>query len=473
MKEILLIGLTCWCFLFGSSAASVYAQASMDQGVSELSKQISNGLTENQKRTIAVVEFGDLDGHVTTLGRFLAEELITSLYQTKKFKVIERQLLNKVIAEQKLSLTGVIEQSAAQRLGKVLGVDAIASGTVTDLGNSLRVNARLIDAATGEIFAVASTEIAKDESVRKLLGPNDERQMNAGNSTDETSFQTLDDFGFTVELQPCQMGRAIVTCDLSIKNNRDDRGFTLEVDGSSLFDELGNSYAATNAQLGSLSGAGPYIDIVSGVTAKGRMSFQPLRSPATKIAMLQIHFTSFSDGRTIKFRDVPLRSEVRSTSERKVVVKDFILELESCRATAGAVVCSMTITNDAPTDRKVEFQTRSSSDSKSSRIFDEFGGEYGLANIRVGPGSTNTVVRDAVYCNSLRSQEERSRCFQENSNWLKTTLLLPKVPTRLIMTFNDVSPEAKTITNLRFTFQWIDFNHVDLNADFRGIAIRK
>ena len=122
----------------------------MDQHLTELSKQISDGLTENQKQTIAVVEFVDLEGRVTTFGRFVAEELITRLYQTKKFKVIERQLLNKIIAEQKLSLGGMIDQVSAQKLGKLLGVDAIASGTVTDLGKSLRVNARLISTNTGE-----------------------------------------------------------------------------------------------------------------------------------------------------------------------------------------------------------------------------------------------------------------------------------------------------------------------------------
>lgn len=146
------------------------AQGAMDQRLTELSKQISDGLTENQKQTIAIVEFVDLEGRVTNFGRFVAEELITRLYQTKKFKVIERQLLNKIVAEQKLSLAGMIDQASAQKLGKLLGVDAIASGTVTDLGKSLRVNARLISTNTGEVFAVAAAEIAKDDSVNALMG---------------------------------------------------------------------------------------------------------------------------------------------------------------------------------------------------------------------------------------------------------------------------------------------------------------
>jgi len=145
------------------------AQSGLDQRVAELSQQISKEMTLYQKTAIAVVEFTDLRGAVTDFGRFLAEELITRLFQSKKFKVIERQLLNKILAEQALSLTGVIDPNSAKQIGRVLGVDAIVSGTVTDLAQSLRVNARLISTQSGKIFAVASTEIFKDESVIKLM----------------------------------------------------------------------------------------------------------------------------------------------------------------------------------------------------------------------------------------------------------------------------------------------------------------
>lgn len=170
MRSLRLTCLVWLCLLLGGSPVPVHAQSTLDQRLTELSKQISDGLTENQKQTIAVVEFVDLEGRVTNFGRFVAEELITRLYQTKKFKVIERQLLNKIVAEQRLSLGGMIDQTSAQKLGKLLGVDAIASGTVTDLGKTLRVNARLISTGTGEVFAVAATEIAKDDSVITLMG---------------------------------------------------------------------------------------------------------------------------------------------------------------------------------------------------------------------------------------------------------------------------------------------------------------
>ena len=109
----------------------------------ELCEQIAKGYggkNAGGKATIAVVEFSDLSGGVTDFGRLLSEELITKLFATGNYKVIERLLLNKAIAEHKLQLQGLVDPKSAKELGKLLGVDAIVSGTVADLGNSLRVN---------------------------------------------------------------------------------------------------------------------------------------------------------------------------------------------------------------------------------------------------------------------------------------------------------------------------------------------
>jgi TolB-like protein len=291
----------------GHVAGHTHAQGTLEQRVSELSKQISDGLTENQKRTIAVVEFVDLKGNVTDFGRFLAEELITRLYQTRKFKVIERQLLNKVVTEQKLSLTGMIDQTSAQKLGRLLGVDAIASGTITDLGKSLRVNARLINTGTGEIFAVAAAEIAKDDSVMKLMAAGDAAPTGSTNPTQpQGPVQRLNTQFITFELLRCRMSGTAVTCDWRFTNNDQDRKFILDIYDSRLFDELGNGYRASNAQLAKESGSDPEIIFISGVTTQGRMTFQEVSPQATKITMLDLRFYIGNEWFNARFRDVPL-----------------------------------------------------------------------------------------------------------------------------------------------------------------------
>lgn len=297
-----------------SSASVAVPQADLNQRVTELSQQISKEMTENQKRTIAVIEFADLRGCVTDFGRYLAEVLITRLYQTKKFKVIERQLLNKLIAEQKLSLTGIIDPASARQLGKLLGVDAIASGTVTDLAQNLSVNARLIGTETGEIFAVASTDIFKDESVMKLLTPGPCSKITPAPTPTSIStpslVQKVEEEDFTFELRQCKRSGKTISCSLMITNNGPDRGLSLSKPiyspNSRMFDNLGNEYYAEQRQIGGQIGYYVETVLISGVPVRAVINFEEVSPEATKIAVLEVGCRSVDKNKDliVQFRNI-------------------------------------------------------------------------------------------------------------------------------------------------------------------------
>ncbi|MGB9591468.1 MAG: hypothetical protein ACPL1K_03015 [Candidatus Kryptoniota bacterium] len=67
---------------------ATYSQGALDQRIGELSQQIAIEMIRNQKTTIAVVEFSDLQGNITDFAWYLAEGLMTRLFQTGKFNVI-------------------------------------------------------------------------------------------------------------------------------------------------------------------------------------------------------------------------------------------------------------------------------------------------------------------------------------------------------------------------------------------------
>ncbi len=75
----------------------------------DLVTQIINTLSDNNKSKIAIIEFSDIERNITNLGRYVAEELTTKLYRTNQFEIVERQLMNKLIQEQNLSLHGYID----------------------------------------------------------------------------------------------------------------------------------------------------------------------------------------------------------------------------------------------------------------------------------------------------------------------------------------------------------------------------
>ncbi len=150
-------------------AASTSSKSELDIRMESLANQIAKNFTGGGKIKIAVFNFVDLHGNTSQLGMFIAEELITRLFQCGSFEVVERRLIDKVLEEQKLSTTGLLDADTAQKIGSVLGVKAIVTGTVTDLESAVKVNARIISADTGTVTAAAGETINKDNDVSKLL----------------------------------------------------------------------------------------------------------------------------------------------------------------------------------------------------------------------------------------------------------------------------------------------------------------
>lgn len=148
-----------------------HGAANLEEGTIDLANQISRSMQSTAKNKIAVIEFTNLDGSVTAFGQFLAEELITKLFTVGggKFEVVERSQLQKVFAELGFQMTGAVDENTVKKLGKVLGVDAIITGSITDLENSVKINARMIGTETGRVFAVATTEVPKIGTVAKLM----------------------------------------------------------------------------------------------------------------------------------------------------------------------------------------------------------------------------------------------------------------------------------------------------------------
>src|SRR6202165_286286 len=145
------------------------AQKILAEGIKDLATQIAGKVTKEQKHKIAVLPFKELEGQPTVLGSFLAEELVTDLFENPRLSIVERTMLDKVVGELKLAQSGLIDPETAKRVGKIAGVDAIVTGTITDLSSYVALNARLIDGQSGHIFAAAQTRIVKDDDVRKIM----------------------------------------------------------------------------------------------------------------------------------------------------------------------------------------------------------------------------------------------------------------------------------------------------------------
>ncbi len=141
-----------------------------DKEIKSLSANMAESISKFHKKTIAVVDFTDLQGNVTELGRFLAEEISADLtIVAQGFEVIDRTHLKTILAEHKLSISGLLNPNTVKKLGQISGVDAIITGSVTPFGDSIRVTAKMITTDTARIIGAANGNIDKTKAIEELL----------------------------------------------------------------------------------------------------------------------------------------------------------------------------------------------------------------------------------------------------------------------------------------------------------------
>jgi curli biogenesis system outer membrane secretion channel CsgG len=161
-----------------------------------------------RKKRIAVLDFdfatvqsssAALFGNNVDVGKGITDLLITNLVKDGTYSVIERQAINKILAEQNFSNSDRANPASAAKIGKLLGVDAIIVGAITQFGNDdshtnvggggggfggfglgkvgihkskaiVAINARLVDIDTGEILGVAEGKGDAERDGASILG---------------------------------------------------------------------------------------------------------------------------------------------------------------------------------------------------------------------------------------------------------------------------------------------------------------
>jgi len=99
-----------------------------------LAFQLSADDLKGLKKRIAVVDFEDRSGWGHNIGTGLADMLVTELVKSGNFMVIERQELSKILEEQGLGLSGAVTPQSAAQVGKLLGVELMVMGSISEFG---------------------------------------------------------------------------------------------------------------------------------------------------------------------------------------------------------------------------------------------------------------------------------------------------------------------------------------------------
>ncbi len=189
---------------------------------------------EAQKKRVAVMNFDyaavttsvtQLFGTNQDVGKGIADMLVDRLVQDGVYSVIERKQLDKIIAEQNFSNSDRADPASAAKIARILGVDAIIIGSITQFGRDdkktsigggalgglsskygiggasksnstavVQITGRMIDTSTAEILASSSARGESKRSGAGLLGAGGSGAGAGGAGLDMTS----GNFGATI-----------------------------------------------------------------------------------------------------------------------------------------------------------------------------------------------------------------------------------------------------------------------------------
>ena len=108
----------------------------------------------------AVLPFQD-KGDVDTFTSIVPDSLLNALSDRNRFNVVEREYLEAILAEQKLSSSDLADKSKALRLRKIVSAELVIGGSVKETFKSLQIYAGVIDTETSEV--VVSTDVYGEE----------------------------------------------------------------------------------------------------------------------------------------------------------------------------------------------------------------------------------------------------------------------------------------------------------------------
>jgi curli biogenesis system outer membrane secretion channel CsgG len=163
-----------------------------------------------QKKRVAVLnfEYGTVQSSVSAIfgtnqdiGKGISDMLVQKLVQDGKYSVIERNAIDKVLGEQNFANSDRVDSSTAAKVGRILGVDAVIMGSITQFGRDdknmtvgggglggygskfglggvgkhnakavVAITGRLVDTTTAEILAAVTGNGESTRSGTSLIG---------------------------------------------------------------------------------------------------------------------------------------------------------------------------------------------------------------------------------------------------------------------------------------------------------------
>ena len=110
---------------------------------------------------VAVMDF-DGRGISEIEAAALTDRLRNELFRLGAFEVVERGMMENILTEQDFQLTGCTSNECLVEVGQLLGAKQIVGGSISKVGGTFTVSARIVDVETGRVLRVSDYDLQGD-----------------------------------------------------------------------------------------------------------------------------------------------------------------------------------------------------------------------------------------------------------------------------------------------------------------------
>ena len=119
---------------------------------------IFNQFSQNipQRSRLAIVGITATDPNEAT---FYVNELTMQFVNSRRFTVVDRSDIDKVLTEQNFQMSGYVDDDAFVSIGKFIGANVVITGSITGTGSQKRLIIKAIDVLTSEILSMVPVNL--------------------------------------------------------------------------------------------------------------------------------------------------------------------------------------------------------------------------------------------------------------------------------------------------------------------------
>ncbi len=117
-----------------------------------IERKIPQNLLLNERMRVTVLPFKQ-KGAVSNASFSFQDNLISALFKQKRFQIVERDILDKILKEHKLNELQLDEGSASLARGRINTAGAMITGSIIETHTGIEIVSRMIDTETSETIA--------------------------------------------------------------------------------------------------------------------------------------------------------------------------------------------------------------------------------------------------------------------------------------------------------------------------------